>query len=590
MLPPVCCWMLFLPVDFSGPDIAGANRKLSEWRDRPIVVLAFLGAECPAARRYAQRLEEFQLQWRARGVAIVGVDPNAGESNTAVAKWQAELGLSFPILRDDHQRLCRRLGISRTPEVVVLDSKRRLRYRGRIDDQFSPGVHAGRPGREYLQLAVTALLAGTPVDISFTEPAGCPLQPAQMATRGPVTWRQQIAPIVHRRCVSCHQPGGIGPFSLVTGADAAKHVRAIREAVAERRMPPWHADPRFGRFANDPSLTDDERRLIEQWAECGAPLGEVVAATGERARNVNKTSWSIGPPDVVFTAPMFEVPATGVLPYQHFSIQPNFSEDHWIQEAELRPGNRAVVHHATVFLRPAGHAQAAIQGELQSFSLLTFAPGTAPLVLPAGMAKKIPRGWELLIVVHYVTTGRPESDQTSLAVRFADPKTVRKEVATNLLISEDMVLPPGSQHTESRSRRFDREVLLLSLYPHMHLRGRRFWFEATYPDGRIETLLHVPRWDMDWQHRYVLAEPKFLPAGTVLTARAEYDNSADNPNNPDPAATVRVGQQTTDEMFNGYYDYCLADQDLTKRGMSVWWWLAGALGVSWVALRLRRRR
>jgi len=575
-----------LPVDFQRPDLDGRIRACSDWGGARVVVLYFLGADCPAARSYAKRLEELSVRGEKSGIAVIGVAPNEAESDPKLREWQTSTKTTFPILRDPGQILCRRLGITRTPEVAVLDAQRRLRYRGKIDDQFGPGMHGARPGRAHLQIAIDELISDKPVSLPCTAPTGCPLQPLPKAATGSVTWRDHIASIMQKRCVECHRAGGIAPFPLTTAAEARKHVRAIREAVEEKRMPPWHADSRFGKFANDPSLSDEECRLIDAWARAGGPAGNDVVDEPLRTRNSNE--WRIGSPDAIFSTPKFDVPATGTLPYQHFAIPVNFAEDRWIQAAELRPGNRAVVHHATMFLRPAGHSQAATQGELQSFSLLTYAPGTAPLELPQGMAKKLPRGWELLFVVHYVTSGKPETDQTSLAVRFADPKSVRKEVATNLLISEDMVLPPGVRHVETRSRVFDRDVCLLALFPHMHLRGTSFTFEATYPDGRSETLLHVPRWDMDWQHRYVFAEPKRLPAGTRLTAIGRYDNSADNPNNPDPEATVRVGQQTSDEMLNGYYDFCLAEQDLTKSKTTPLWWLAAVLAASVLVLRLHR--
>ena len=262
----------------------------------------------------------------------------------------------------------------------------------------------------------------------------------------------------------------------------------------------------------------------------------------------------------------FHIPPRGVIPYQSFEVDPGFAEDRWIRGAEIRPGNRRVVHHCNVFLKdPHSREALSVQGELGSICLAATTPGTPPMLLPEGMAKRLPAGWHLLFVVHYTTTGTPEADRTSLGLVFADPHTVRKEVATNLMLDTSLSIPPFARdHRVERSERMDRDVLLLAMFPHMHLRGKSFRYEATFPDGRSEILLDVPRYDFHWQGRYELAEPRRLPAGTTLRCVAHYDNSASNPNNPDPGALVQEGPRSTDEMFNGYYDLALADQDLTR--------------------------
>jgi hypothetical protein len=422
-----------------------------------------------------------------------------------------------------------------------------------------------------------------------TEPAGCPIERSPGRGESTVTYQRDVAPILNRHCVACHRPGGIGPFSLQTATGARRWSGAIREAVAERRMPPWHADPKYGVFSNDPSLSDEERELIEQWVAGGAAVG--VGESIAEAPALPPEGWSIRQPDVELPIPApFIVPATGVIPYQFFEVDPGFKEDVWVQEAEIRPGNRAVVHHATVFIRPPGVDSLGTQGELQSFCLCAYAMGTPPMLLPDGMAKKLPAGWRLIFVMHYVPTGTEQTDRTSIGLKLLPAKQVRKEVATNILLSEDLKIPPHcSEYVETRSRRFDQDVLLLALFPHMHLRGVSFRYEASYPDGRTEILLSVPNWDMNWQHRYVFAEPKRLPAGTVLTATGVYDNSDANSNNPDPNAEVIAGPQTTDEMFNGYYDFCLADQDLTKASWLPWAW-GGVVALVGVFVLWQRRK
>jgi hypothetical protein len=261
----------------------------------------------------------------------------------------------------------------------------------------------------------------------------------------------------------------------------------------------------------------------------------------------------------------FTVPAEGVVEYQHFDADPGFQEDRWVSAAEIRPGNRAVVHHCDVYLKSPGAPGPEEQGALGSYCLAVLAPGTPPLVLPDGMAKRVPAGWRLVFVMHYTTVGSAQTDRTSIGLKFADPRTVRKEVATRLMFDLDLCIPPhAAGHQVSQTWQMNRGVDLLAFWPHLHLRGKSFRYEALYADGREEVLLDVPHYDFNWQNRYVLAEPKRLPAGTRLRCTAVYDNSAANPANPDPSATVRTGLQSWEEMFNAYFEVVLAEQNLTQ--------------------------
>ncbi len=559
------------------------NDPFAKWGegDTPVLVAAFVSVDCPVAQFYAARLNEIARDYEPKGVTVVGVVPNPSDSAEAIRAFKRQGNLTYSVIHDADQALAERFAITRTPEVVVLNRARTILYRGRVDDQYVPGLRRAQPTRHDLQLALDEILAGKVVGVPKTDAAGCPVERIVEPASARATYHRDVAPILDRRCVSCHQPGGIGPFSLLTAANAVRRARAIREAVAERRMPPWYADPKYGHFANDPSLTESERQIIEEWAKAGAPVGD--PHHGSALVPMKSDGWRIREPQVVISIPKpFAVPASGTVEYEIIEVDPGFSEDVWVQEAEIRPSNRKVVHHATVFLRPPGVSGGGVQGELGSVCLCAYAMGTPPTVFPDGMAKRIPAGWRMVFIIHYVATGTPQSDQTAIGLRIVDRKQVRKEVATNLFLADSFTIAPHqADFVISQSRTFDKDVLLLSLFPHMHLRGVTFKFEVAYPDGRTETLLSLPKWDIEWQHRYVFAKPKFLPAGSVLTATARYDNSAANPNNPDPNATVNVGPQTEDEMFNGYYDFCLADQDLTK---TTWAQLLAHPAVWWIVL------
>jgi peroxiredoxin len=545
-------------------DERGAVHKLADWQDRRLLAVVFLSVDCPLAKLYAPRLAEVQRAFGPRGVALVGIDSNQHDSAADLAHFAREHDLNFPFLKDPDNRLADRFGATRTAEVFLLDEQRAVRYHGRIDDQYRPGVHRLQPTRRDLADAVEDLLAGRPVSQPEIAAPGCLIDRVRhTAGAGEVTFCRHIAPIVYKHCTSCHRPGQIGPFSLLTYRDAADWADTIGEVVRERRMPPWHADPRHGGFANDPSLTDEERRLLESWVTHGTPEGDPADLPPSPTF---ASDWAIPPPDRIVPIPEpFTVPATGTIDYQLIEVDPGFREDKWIRAAEVRPGNRAVVHHCLVFLKPPGADEMVAQGDLGSFYLAGTAVGTPPMIFPDGMAKLVPAGWHFVFVLHYTPIGKVVQDQTSLGLVFANPRTVKKEVATNVLLDEHLEIPPyAANHRVEHTKRLESDILLLAMFPHMHLRGKSFRYEAEYPNGTTEVLLDVPRYDFTWQHRYVLAEPKRLPTGTVLHCIAHYDNSADNPNNPDPAATVRTGPQSTDEMFNGAYELVLADQDLTR--------------------------
>ena len=577
-VPPASARATAIPVgsrvgDFTLTDVQGQERRLSQWDESRFVVLAFLGLDCPLCRLYSERLNELAQRYQSHDVAFLGISPNYSYDLDEIRQWARDHDYTFPLLKDPDATLADACGATIVPEVVLLDGERRIRYRGRIDDQLLPGLTRDKATRDDLAEAIDDLLAGRQVVVSEAQAVGCLIQRrVETADTGRWTFHDDVRPIIQRRCSSCHRPGDRAPFSLISYDQVVTWSDTIRLVLQERRMPPWYADPRHGSFANTSAITEDERRILLEWLDEGQPAGvePIVRKSDSRlSENENNplshaTGWSIPQPTLIVSMPeSFTVPATGIIEYQYILVDLSFKEDLWVRAAEIRPGNRQVVHHSVVFLVPPGHKDPAMSGELGSACLVV--DSIPQLNLPDGMAKRIPAGWKLLFVMHYTSVGTEQVDQTQVGLLLADPKDVRQEVATHVMVPEALEIPPHARNYRCElSRQFDQDVLLLSLFPHMHLRGKSFRYEADYPDGRSETLLFLAKWDFNWQHNYILSQPKHLPAGTVLRAIAHYDNSADNPANPDPTVTVRDGQQTTDEMFNAYYDFVLADQDLTR--------------------------
>jgi hypothetical protein len=413
---------------------------------------------------------------------------------------------------------------------------------------------------------------------------------AQLSETAP-TYYRDVLPILQKHCEVCHRDGGIAPISFADYEQAGRYADAIRAVTEIKSMPPWFAVPGIGHFSNDPSLSSEEIATLAAWAAAKAPAGDSHDAPAARAW---AAGWSIPRPDMVvkMTQPA-ELPASGDVDYTYEIVPTHFAEDRWVQMAEVLPSARGNVHHAVVYIRapnsnwlrhaPIGEAFTAETLKdaedrrgahwTDSDILLVYAPGSSPDEWPATMAKFVPAGSDLVFQMHYTTNGKSVEDQSSVGLVFAkQPPTQR--VLTLQLTNDHFVIPPGADNFRVEARgTLPNDATLLSFFPHMHLRGKRFEYNlirhtpaqqtvgADAGGGarqlQIETLLRV-NYHFHWQMSYRLAQPRLLNAGTELQAVAWYDNSASNPHNPDPSAAVRWGEQTYDEMMIGFFDVAVA--------------------------------
>ena len=385
------------------------------------------------------------------------------------------------------------------------------------------------------------------------------------------TFYKDVLPILQEKCQSCHRNGEPAPMPLMTYEQTRPWAGKIAAAVAMRMMPPWFADPRFGHFANDTSLSAEEIKTIGAWANAGAPAGDAGTAPAPR---VWSAGWNIPQPDVVLKMPKaVTIPAHGEVEYTYEIVATHFAEDRWVQMEEVRPSSAEHVHHAVVYIRPPDspwlrHApvgepftasmlsdteERRQAHETTSDLLLVYAPGSAPDRWADGMAKFVPAGSDLVFQMHYTTNGAAASDQTSVGLVFSK-NPVKQRVVTLQLNNHALLIPPGAEDFRVEVQgTLPNDALLLSLFPHMHLRGKRFEYDIIHEDGSIEPLLRV-NYHFHWQLSYKLAEPRELKAGTKLRAIAWYDNSRNNPHNPDPEKVVTWGDQTSDEMMVGFFD------------------------------------
>lgn len=387
---------------------------------------------------------------------------------------------------------------------------------------------------------------------------------------GSVTFNKDVLPVLQKNCQTCHRPGEIAPMPFLTYEGTRPWARAIKAAVVSKKMPPWFADPKYGHFANDRSLSQAEINTLAIWADAGAPEGD---AKDKPAPVQWMEGWNIPKPDLVVNMPVeIEVPAKGTVEYTYMIVPTGFTEDKWVQEIEVRPGNAAVVHHANVYIRrpgspwlrkyPVGVAfvpdeqkeSSSAGAPLLDENVGGFTPGKQTVILRPGQAKLIPKSSDIVFQMHYTANGSSGKDRSKVGFVFAK-QTPEKRVARIFAANTKFVIPPGAaDHRVEASTTLQENTELVSLKPHMHSRGKWMEFRAVYPTGEKEVLLSVPKYDFNWQLEFILDKPKTLPKGTKLEVSAGFDNSPNNRHNPDPKKEVRWGDQTWEEMMIGYFE------------------------------------
>jgi len=537
-------------------DIRYLSRSLNDFGEKRAIVLVFTNTTCPLVRKYWPKLNRLQEQFQGQGVQFVSVNVGADDEIQDVAQQAIDFAVEFPCVKDTDGSCVSSVGVERTPQTVILDGQRRLRYRGRIDDQLRIGGTRPDVLHDDLKLALDDLLAGREPATAETTVDGCRITlPQPPRPQSPVTFYEQIMPIVQNHCQECHHPGGQAPFSLMTLDEVSSHAKMIAEVVADRRMPPWYAHRRHP-FVNERGLSSDERSQIAAWVDSGLPTGDASKAPPPRTFADGK--WEIGEPDLVTTAlETHSLPADGFVDYRYTILPYVFLEDTWISAAEILPSNPAVVHHCNM-------AYFAIGGKFNEGNFITGrVPGGTAMVLDDGIALRIPRGSVVGLQIHYTTSGKPEKNRMSVGFRF--PRgTVHKELHHLQVTTSRFAIPPGAAaHPVTSSRTLPQDATGIGMFSHMHLRGKDMTFVAHAPKSDPETLLSIPNYHFGWQqnYRWRPGDKKFA-AGTRIEVVAHFDNSPFNPFNPDPTATVRHGPQTVQEMMFGFFFYTNTNEDL----------------------------
>lgn len=537
-------------------DHQGTAHELYYHNDAPAIAIMIQGNGCPIVRNAWSDYKAVRDEFEASGTKFYMLNANPQDDRDDIAEEAAEFGYDLPILKDSAQLISASLDVTRTAEVIVVNPETwQIAYRGPVNDRLGYGQQRAEASEHYLADALRAVSAGEAVATPARSTKGCivNLKDAHDSeAHAAISYSETIAPILIENCVTCHQSGGIGPWAMTDFDMVEGFAPTIRDVIRTRRMPPWSADPEIGTFHGARGLSLEEEQTLVRWIEAGAPRG--AGPDPLAVRESTATEWPLGPPDLIVEAPAFDVPATGVIDYQ-FPTAPNpLDRDVWVKAITVVPGDATVVHHALIGssteITPPGEGD---DGDVFDNYLVGFVPGSESYVYPENSGVLVKAGGEYRFQMHYTPTGRATTDRTRIGLYFHDDPPahiLRQQVAINFNID----IPAGAEaHPEQAYFEFDHPAEIYLLFPHAHYRGRSSKFDLHYPDGTVETILSVPRYDFNWQHNYALEEPIRVPAGTRLVHETIYDNSEKNFANPDPTRNVPWGLQSADEMLYGSF-------------------------------------
>jgi peroxiredoxin len=514
-------------------DHLSKSHELYYLSDMKAVVLFAQGNSCAAANDGITSIKALGEKYKGQGVAVLGVNSNLNESREAITKAAAAAGIAVPILSDETQLIGESLGFTKNGEVLVVNPKTwQVAYRG---------------GAAQASDAVAALVEGQSVKTAQAPATGCAIampERAKRATHANISYAKTVAPILMDKCVACHRTGGIGPWAMTNYELVKGFAPMIREVVRTQRMPPWHSDPHYIAFSNDRSLTNEQTKTLVHWIEAGAPRG--AGADPLLSQPKTWSDWKLGEPDLIVKTPPFTVPATGIVPYQNFTVDNPLDHDVWVRAIDYVPGQRSVLHHV---IASAG------TGSFGGASLNNYVPGADPLQIPEGNGIFLAKGSKFHFQMHYTTSGKELTDVTQFGLYFMkDPP--KYNYRAMIMANPMLKIPPNAkEHTVVTESRFKVDSIVYSVHPHSHYRGKSAKFVAVLPDGSEQVLLNVPRYDFNWQTTYDLVKPVQLPAGTRVVYTTVFDNSTQNKANPDPSIEVRWGEQTTEEMVFGVVRY-----------------------------------
>lgn len=543
--------------DFALLDHQGKFHQLSWYGDQKAIVIFVQGNGCPIVRNGAPTLKAIRDEYASQGVEFLMLNPQTQDNRQSIAKEAEEFGYDFPILVDEAQLVAESLGVDRTSEVFVIDpNTMNVIFRGPLDDRLGYESQKPEAKNHYLKDALDAFLSGQTVTQKAVEAPGCLIAfPARdQHTKTPVSYTADIAPLLIDKCVDCHNEDGIGPWSMSDHSMVQGWSRMMKEVVMTRRMPPGQIDPHVGLPIDDVvEMTPAELQTLVHWIDAGAVI-EQDAADPLVGKVIENPRFTLGEPDIVYKVPPQSIPATGVLEYRFVPVELNLDNDVWISAVEFVPGDSKVLHHVIAYLSsPADKSgRRKDEGSDREESIGGFAPGRQPDEFRDNSGRLIPKGSNLMLQMHYTTSGKETVDETEVGLFIYDNPPAHVMAGGVAGQRRFMIPAHAKEHKLEGEQLIKEDAYLYGMTPHMHYRGKYMSFTAEYPDGTSEVLLSVPKYEFNWQFSYRLKDPLFLPAGTRLVAKGAMDNSERNRFNPDPTKPVLFGLQTKHEMFFGF--------------------------------------
>ena len=556
--------------DFGLIDQNGDQYQLSRLGNNKAVVVISQSNSCQDNVNQLPKYKLMRTLWEKKGVKFLMLNAENKDNFDSLRRTASVYDIDFPIMKDESQLVAESLGITKAGEIVVLNPEsRRVLYRGPLDkggggDDGDGGLGARTRAPQVLAGVLQKATSGEEIKDTVTveNPGGCAYQfPAkQMHASATPDYAKDVAPILKEKCTHCHVQGGIAPFAMNSYDIVRGFSPMIKEVLMTKRMPPMQVDPHVNKFQNANYISNEQLQTLVHWIDAGAPRGNAKKDPMTEIKPI-KDEWQLGKPDFIVEVPAFKVPATGVIDYFNHVIDLPFKEDMYVRAVQFIPGDTRVLHHLLSYMSSPDYDRTKVISEDNVRDFLEgYAPGkTDATVFPEGTGVFIPKGFKLVMQMHYTTMGKEVVDKTRVGLYFHKKPPEHKYLTYPISHGGSALqIPAGEQEYKMNgSFTFKDDIMLYALRPHMHYRGHAFRFTAIYPDQTKEVLMNVPNYNFAWQPTYRLTQPKFLPAGTRIVTDGTFDNSKWNSWNPDPNVMAKGGPQSWDEMFIGYVTYTM---------------------------------